>query len=60
MLVMAFTLPVFRSGGRAGLTMFSWIANHSVFGPPVEYVPEEKYMEELQGTWVDEKGNLRW
>ena len=58
--VIAFTWPVFRSGGRANLTLFDWIKNHSIWGPPVEYVPEELYSRELEGTWIDDKGNLRW
>lgn len=59
-LVLSFTLPVFRSGGRTELVMWDWVKNHSVFGEPVEYVPEEQYMAEVQGTWIDEEGRLRW
>jgi len=47
--VMAFTWPVFRSGGRTNLSMVQWVINHTVFGPPVEYVPEEDYIAELGG-----------
>lgn len=43
----ALTLPVFRSGLRTNLTFVEWILNHTIWGPKVEYVPEEKYMEEL-------------
>ena len=45
--VAAFTMPVFRSGGRTGLTFFGWIKNHTIWGDPVEYVPEEDYAAEL-------------
>ena len=57
--VLSMTLPVFRSGGRSGLTFWGWIINHSVFGKPVEYVPIENYLEELEGAWTDEEG-LHW
>jgi len=45
-----FTVPIFRSGGRTGLTCWSWLINHTIFGPPVEYVPEEDYAVELRGV----------
>lgn len=45
-----FGLPVFRSGGRTGLSFTGWVVNHTVFGPPVEYVPEEDYVAELTGV----------
>jgi len=47
LLVLSFTLPIFRSGGRTGLTFWGWIINHTIYGPPVEYVPEEDYMAEV-------------
>jgi len=47
LLVESFTLPVFRSGGRTGLNFWGWVINHTIFGPPVEYVPEEDYVGEL-------------
>jgi len=47
----SFTLPVFRSGGRTGLSFWGWVKNHTVFGPPVEYVPAEDYVRELQGVF---------
>ena len=58
--VLSVTLPVFRSGGRTNLTLVDWIRNHSIWGPPVEYVPIENYARELEGAWLDEEGNLRW
>jgi len=45
-----FTVPIFRSGGRTHLTFFQWVWNHTIFGPPVEYVPEEDYTRELEGV----------
>jgi hypothetical protein len=36
-------LPIWRSGGRDHLTFWGWIWNHSIWGPPIEYVPEEDY-----------------
>lgn len=48
--VESFTLPIFRSGGRTGLSFWQWVVNHSVFGPAVEYVPQEDYARELEGT----------
>ncbi len=45
-----FLVPIFRSGGRKNLTFASFVINHTIFGPPVEYVPEEDYMAELSGT----------
>ena len=56
--ILAFTLPVFRCGGRTGLTFFNWIKEHSIWGSPIQYVPEEDYARELEGTWLDEEGNL--
>ncbi len=47
LVVSSFTLPIFRSGGRTGLTFWSWVKNHSIWGPPVEYVPKEDYAREL-------------
>lgn len=45
-------LPIFRSGGRTGLTFGGWVVNHTVFGPPVEYVPSEDYARELEGVKI--------
>lgn len=47
LIVESCTLPVFRSGGRKGLTFWGWVFNHTIWGPPVEYVPEEDYTREL-------------
>ncbi len=49
--VESFTLPIFRSGGRTGLSFWQWVVNHTIFGPPVEYVPEEDYSRELEGVF---------
>ena len=57
LIVASFTVPVFRSGGRTELTFWQWIINHTIWGPPVEYVPEEDYMSELQGVQLLARGN---
>lgn len=49
--VESFTLPIFRSGGRTGLSFWGWVANHTIFGPPVEYIPLEDYSRELEGVF---------
>ena len=49
--VESFTLPIFRSGGRTGLSFVGWLRNHTIFGEPVEYVPQEDYSRELEGTF---------
>ena len=51
---------IFRCGGRTNLTCLGWVVEHSVFGSPVQYVPEENYARELEGTYLDEEDNLRW
>lgn len=50
LIVESYTLPIFRSGGRTGLSFWGWVKNHSIWGPPVEYVPEEDYMAEILPT----------
>ena len=49
--VASFTLPIFRSGGRTELSFWGWVKNHTIFGPPVEYVPVEDYAREMQGAF---------
>jgi len=44
----SFTLPVFRSGGRTHLTFWQWVWNHTIFGPPIQFIPEEDYQRELE------------
>ncbi len=36
-------LPVFRSGLVDNMNFWQWIYNHTIWGPPVEYIPEEDY-----------------
>ncbi len=48
LIIATFTIPMFRSGGRGDLTAFDWIKEHTIFGSPVQYVPEEDYARELQ------------
>ena len=47
LVVGAFTIPIFRSGMRGNLTLWGFLINHTIYGSPVEYIPEELYMEEL-------------
>ena len=42
-LVFAFTVRIFRSGLKDRLTFFQWLINHTIWGQPVEYIPEEGY-----------------
>lgn len=61
LLAEAFTLPVFRSGGKTGLSFIGWLRNHTIFGDPgPEYVPEEDYAREFQGMfpWYPVKGQV--
>lgn len=58
--VLFLTWPVFRSGQRTALTGIGWLINHTIWGPPVEFVPLEDYADELRGVTIDEKGNLIW
>ncbi len=46
-LLAASLIPFWRSGGRTDLNFWEFVRNHTIFGDPVEYVPEEDYMEEL-------------
>ena len=49
--VESFTLPLFRSGGKTGLSFWGFVANHSIFSDPVEYVPQEDYAREMEGIF---------
>lgn len=37
-------VPIWRSGLRQNMNLWEWIINHTVFGPPSEYIPEEYYL----------------
>ena len=37
-------LPIWRSGLREDMDLWTWILNHTVFGPPSEYITEEYYL----------------
>jgi len=58
--VESFALPIFRSGGRTGLSFWGWVRNHTIFSEPVEYVPEEDYAREMEGIfpWYPVKGHV--
>ncbi len=36
-------LPMFRCGLRSDLTFWQWWKEHTIWGSPVEYIPEEEY-----------------
>ena len=46
-------LPVWRSGMREHLNFWQFVRNHTIWGPPVAYVPEEEYTRS-QSSAVDE------
>ena len=48
LIIATLTVPAFRSGGRSHLTAYDWIKEHTIWGSPVQYVPEEDYARELQ------------
>ncbi len=50
-------LPVWRSGMRENLDLWQFIGNHTIWGPPVAYVPEEEYTRS-QSFAVDEVERL--
>lgn len=37
-------LPIWRSGLREGMDLWTWILNHTVFGPPSEYITPKYYL----------------
>ena len=41
-------LPIFRSGGRDNLNFWQFAYNHTNWGPPIEYIPEEDYQEAFE------------
>ena len=40
-------IPVWRSGLRKNQTFWGFLRNHTIYGPPVEYIPEEDYKKAL-------------
>ena len=47
-MIIASFLPVWRCGLRHNLTFWEFAGEHTIFGHPVQYIPEEKYEEELR------------
>jgi hypothetical protein len=45
-------LPIFRSGLVTHMNFWQWVYNHTIWGPPVEYIPEEDYKTELCPTSI--------
>lgn len=47
-------LPVWRCGLRENLNLYEFILNHTIWGPPVEYIPEELLTAgETQGIYME-------
>jgi len=44
-LAIASFLPIWRCGLRDNLNLWEWLYEHTIWGSPVEYVPEEYYGE---------------
>ena len=59
--VESFTLPIFRSGGKTDLSFWGFVANHTIFSDPVEYVPQEDYAREMEGIfpWYPVKEHIQ-
>ena len=51
LVLVASFVPVWRCGLRSDLNFWQWWQEHTIFGHPVEYIPEEEYQ-------LPE--NLRW
>ena len=47
--VLAFTLPIFRSGLKTNLSFVEWLRNHTVFGDAVQFIPKEDYDSAFRG-----------
>ena len=41
-------LPIWRCGLRDKLTFWDFVREHTIYGSPVEYIPEEDYESVLQ------------
>ena len=41
--LLASFLPVWRCGLRENLNAWQWLKEHTVYGSPVQYIPEEEY-----------------
>lgn len=47
-------LPVWRCGLRENLSFYEFIINHTIWGPPVEYIPEELLTRgETEGIYME-------
>lgn len=36
-------LPIFRGGLRENINLWQFVKEHTVYGSPVQYIPEEEY-----------------
>lgn len=48
LLLVASFLPVWRCGLRDKLTFWGWAKEHTIWGHPVEYIPEEDYRSAME------------
>ncbi len=47
-------LPIWRSGLRENLNFYQFIINHTIWGPEVEYIPEEMLTAgETEGIYME-------
>ena len=47
-------LPFWRCGLRENLNFYEFVINHTIFGPPVEYIPEEYLTRgETEGIYME-------
>ena len=49
LLVLISLIPFWRSGRRGRMNFWGFLMNHTIWGPPTEYVPEEDYEKALEG-----------
>ena len=48
-------IPVWRSGARKNLSFWSFVLNHTIWGPPIEYIPDEDYARALDNPFREVK-----
>lgn len=48
LLLLISLIPIWRSGLRENQSFWEFVLNHTIWGPPVEYIPEEAYEDNLR------------
>ena len=43
LVLLAFTVPIFRSGVKSNMTLWEFIIIHTIFSDGPEYIPKEDY-----------------